>query len=198
MSEWRHIPGYEGLYCCSPAGRIKSLERVVKRRDGLNHTVPERVLTPVKHTHGYQQVTLCKNGKKERWLVHRLVALTFLPNPEGLPCINHKNEVKDDNRADNLEWCTTAYNNTYGDRVQRIAEKHRGLKHSPETRRRMSETKKHMPAEYHQKLSAAARGRKATSEARRKMSEYAKTRKRQPDGRWSREICPVSLPDGRN
>lgn len=199
MSGWRDIPGYEGLYCCSPAGQVKSLERVVRRRDGLSHTVPERVLAPARHPHGYQQVTLCKNGKKERWLVHRLVAMTFLPNPEGLPCINHKNEVKDDNRADNLEWCTVAYNNTYGDRVERIAEKHRGLRHSPETKRRMSETKKHhMPAEYHRKLSAAARARKATDETKRKISEYAKTRKRHPDGRWSSEICPISLPEGRN
>lgn len=75
---------------------------------------------------GYLYLTLTKkleNGKKvTKWVhVHRLVALTFIPNPTGLPCINHKDERRFNNSIENLEWCDTKYNNSYGTRLDRIS-----------------------------------------------------------------------------
>ena len=63
-----------------------------------------------------------KNGKVKAELIHRLVAIAFIPNPNELPQVNHKDENKDNNCADNLEWCDTKYNNTYGTRLYRAAE----------------------------------------------------------------------------
>lgn len=78
------------------------------------------------HTHidrnGYERVGLCKNGKQSLIFVHRLVAMAFIPNPDNLPWVNHKDENKTNNRVDNLEWCTSKENNSYGTRLQRIAE----------------------------------------------------------------------------
>ena len=181
---WLDIPGYEGLYQCSDAGRVKSLPRVIARKDGVLRRYPGQVLTPVVHTHGYRQVILCKDGEKKLTLVHRIVALTFIPNPESLPCINHKNQDKADNRSENLEWCSVAYNNTYGDRVQRIADKKRGSKHSAEAKKKMSEAHHNISEETRRKLSAAARRRITTDATRRKISSYARSRRRGEDGRW--------------
>lgn len=69
---------------------------------------------------------LSKDGHSKNCLVHRLVAMAFLPNPNKHDCVNHKNEVKIDNRVENLEWCSREYDNNYGTRNARISEKHSG------------------------------------------------------------------------
>ncbi len=69
---------------------------------------------------GYKKVKVYKNGKPQMAAVHRLVAFAFIPNPYDLPCINHKDEDKTNNRVDNLEWCTVKYNDNYGTRNERI------------------------------------------------------------------------------
>ena len=69
---------------------------------------------------GYFRVHLSKNGIDKKVLVHRLVAQAFIPNPENYPIINHKNEIKSDNRLENLEWCTIKYNNTYGNKIKKL------------------------------------------------------------------------------
>ena len=122
---WQDIPGYEGYYMSSTYGRIKSLERVVLNSNlkyGL-YSVKEHILTPIMHKDGYFFVGLHKNGKKKIISIHRLVGLTFLFNPNKLPCINHKSEVKTENQVWNLEWCTVEYNNNYGAAISKRVEK---------------------------------------------------------------------------
>ena len=70
---------------------------------------------------GYNTVNLYKNGKKKCFRVHRLVAQAFIPNTNNYPQVNHINEIKTDNRVDNLEWCTSEYNNNYGTKNERIS-----------------------------------------------------------------------------
>ena len=74
---------------------------------------PEIILSPKNNGTGYFIVCLYKNKTHKYYLIHRLVALTFLPNPDNLPCVNHKDEDKSNNRVDNLEWCTAKYNSNY-------------------------------------------------------------------------------------
>ena len=80
------------------------------------------VLAPIMNRDGYLLVRLSNKGKQKNYLIHRLVAIAFLPNPDNLPQINHINEVKTDNRLINLEWCTNEYNINYGTRTERALE----------------------------------------------------------------------------
>lgn len=98
---WKDIKDYEGLYKISNYGNVWSYKT-------------NRILKPSKNTHtNHLGVILCKNGKKKRFQIHRLVAQAFIPNPLNLPQVNHINEIQDDNRSINLEWCTLEYNNRY-------------------------------------------------------------------------------------
>ena len=112
---WREIKGYEGLYEVSNLGRIKSLN--------YRKTGKEWFLKPILSNNNYFHVNLYKNGKRKPFLIHRLVAEAFLDNPDNLPCINHKDEVKTNNSVDNLEFCSIQYNMTYNDLHLRRAEK---------------------------------------------------------------------------
>lgn len=116
--EWRPIKGYEN-YMVSSLGRIKSLnfgkEKILKIRYAS------------KHRQNYPTVRLCKNGKVTELKIHRLVGKTFLPNPNNLPMINHKDEDRTNNCVENLEWCDNKYNCNWGTRNKRIQEK-RGFK----------------------------------------------------------------------
>ena len=124
MEEWRDIEGYKGLYQVSNTGKVKSLERTVwNKGTGCYMTVHERILKGYDDGKGYLRVDLCKEGKVKQSLVHVLVATAFLDNPYNLPMINHRDENKENNNSENLEWCTSKYNNNYGTRTQRVAEK---------------------------------------------------------------------------
>lgn len=116
--EWRDIPGYEGIYKISNTGKVKSLERKVKKLYGYK-TISEKILKPIKDSRGYLIVNLCKENKMKSMKLHRLVASTFLTNPNNLPQINHKNEIKEDNRVTNLEYCDARYNTNFGSRNKR-------------------------------------------------------------------------------
>lgn len=112
--EWRDIPETYGLYQVSNLGRVKSLHHF--------HGFFEKIMRFDETDGGYYQVTLSVFGKKARYKVHRLVAMLFIPNPLNLPQINHKNENKKDNRAENLEWCDAKYNVNYGTSLARRIE----------------------------------------------------------------------------
>lgn len=100
---WKPVKGYEGLYEVSNLGRVKSLKYG-----------REKVLKPGDDNNGYLFVKLYKDGKRKHFKVHRLVAEAFLPNPEGLPEVNHRDEVKTNNVVYNLEFCSRWYNMHYG------------------------------------------------------------------------------------
>ena len=121
---WKDIEGYEGIYQVSNKGRVKSLKRKICSNSN-NHkynTLSEKLL---KLSGGgkYIQVILCKDGKTSAKLVHRLVAQAFIPNPNNLPCVNHKDENKKNNDVRNLEWCTYKYNNEYNGRIEKCKDK---------------------------------------------------------------------------
>lgn len=117
--EWRDIPGYEGLYQISSKGRARSIF-CESTRSGCKYTLKQRILKPTITNYGYAMVGLTdKDGKMRLVLIHRLVALAFLPNPDGLPVINHKDENKLNNCVENIEWCTRAYNNSYNDAAKK-------------------------------------------------------------------------------
>lgn len=100
---WKPIPEYEGYYEASSLGRIRSVNREITRNDGKVKKWGSAIKKPYPFK-GYLSVRLCKNHEGKNFLVHRLVALAFLSNPNNLPEINHKNGIREDNSVENLEW----------------------------------------------------------------------------------------------
>ena len=137
---WKDIQGYEGLYQVSNLGRVKSLGRFIDRLVTGNYWQEERILKPNKTKHGYLMVALRKNNKPNYFKVHRLVAITFIPNPENKPQIDHINAIKTDNTVNNLRWVTAKENvNNPLNMVHLIGKNHPmfGKKHSEETKNKM-------------------------------------------------------------
>lgn len=106
---WRPVVGYEGIYEVSNKGRVKSLIR------------GKGILKPSRHPNGYMSVELFrgKEPKSKRKTIHRLVAMAFIPNPNNLPFVNHRDESRDNNCVENLEWITHRDNLMYGTAPQR-------------------------------------------------------------------------------
>ena len=108
---WKDIPGFKGLYQASNQGRIRSLDKKVKYKNTSGTALRKgKVLSPKTTNTGYLEVVLMKNLVRYNKRVHRLIALTFIPNPNGYNIINHINENKKDNSVENLEWCTIKQN----------------------------------------------------------------------------------------
>jgi len=161
IEEWKDIKGYEGYYQVSNLGRVRSMPRTIHRKKFGNVYVKCHILKSTE-SFGYKYVSLCK-GSQKRLRIHRLVAEAFIPNPDNLPQVNHKDEDKSNNRADNLEWCTQEYNQSYGTGRIRNGEANRG--------RHLSDITK-------QKLRLANIGKHHSEETKRKMSESHKKRRK--------------------
>ena len=116
--EWRDIVGAEGIYQVSNQGRVRSVDRIDAngmKRNGI-------ILAQKNNRNGYKTVSLYFN---QRWYwpsVHRLVAEAFIPNPNNLPQVNHRDENKHNNSVENLEWCSAKYNTNYGLRGKKAGE----------------------------------------------------------------------------
>lgn len=117
VEKWRDIADYKGLYQISSIGRVRSLDRI----DALGRLRKGKVLADVGSMGGYRKITLHRDGNSKQKYIHCLVAETFIPNPDGLPEINHKDEDKTNNAVSNLEWCSRSYNINYGTRNERMA-----------------------------------------------------------------------------
>jgi len=107
---WKDIKGYEGTYQVSNKGRVRSVDRAVLNKNYQVNYVKGKMLANIFDKDGYKQVSLYKKGTQKEFKIHRLVALTFIEKIDGKDCVNHKNCIKTDNNANNLEWCTTQEN----------------------------------------------------------------------------------------
>lgn len=110
---WKPIPGFENSYQASNFGNIKSLSRPIYYKSGNYRMSKEIVLAKTIFGGQYYGVTLSENNKKRKHHLHRFIAETWIPNPENLPCVNHIDGNKLNNRIDNLEWCTYSHNNIH-------------------------------------------------------------------------------------
>ena len=108
---WKEIPGYDGVYKISNFGRLISLKS--GREKFLKFGI----------ANGYYQFNLRKDGGFKKVFIHRLVAFSFIENPENYPQVNHKDENKHNNNVSNLEWCTAKYNMNYGNRTKNASAK---------------------------------------------------------------------------
>ena len=119
---WKPITGFEGMYEVSNLGRVKSCKRTRLSKAKSISQVRERILKQRSDKNGYLEVALCRDGKLHFFRCHRLVASAFIPNPDHLPVINHKDENVSNNIVTNLEWCSVSFNTSYSvyKRSQRI------------------------------------------------------------------------------
>jgi hypothetical protein len=110
---WRGISGFESTHQVSNFGRVRSLDRIFIRKNGRIQPVKGRILKIFIDDEGYGSVGWSVEGRVGGGLVHRLVAESFIPNPENKPEVNHKDGVKSHNWVDNLEWVTSAENRAH-------------------------------------------------------------------------------------
>jgi hypothetical protein len=122
--EWRDVSGWIGFYQVSENGLVRSVARMAQRSDANPQPVFGKVMSTGIGSAGYPKVRLSRLGLRKMELVHRLVAEAFIPNPDGLPEVNHKNGDKTDCRVSNLEWASKSDNQLHAYRVL-------GIQHAP-------------------------------------------------------------------
>ena len=119
---WKPVVGYEGRDEVSNFGRVKSKERFRRANCGTFRRIDERIMKQCLDRDGYLSINLYNDCERKHALVHRLVAEAFIPNPNNLPQVNHKDERKTNNCIDNLEFCDAEYNTNYGKRNKKAGE----------------------------------------------------------------------------
>ena len=125
---WRPVRDFEGLYEVSNLARVRSLDIKTYQRfpSGVfSYVTRKGVMKKQYINRGYLSVRLNKDGVGFTKFVHRLVAEAFVPNPDNLPEVNHKDEDRTNNLPRNLEWCTNLYNVNYGTGKYRKTENYR-------------------------------------------------------------------------
>lgn len=154
---WRNVVTEEGIYenyKVSNLGRVKSLNYHREKR--------EKILSPDEDRYGYLRVVLCKNGKTKRYIVHRLVAMAFIPNIMNYNCIDHRDTNKKNNNVLNLTWVTHKQNNNNELTKKKRSETKKGKHHTEETKNKLREIRK---------------GKKLSDETKNKISESLKGKK---------------------
>lgn len=133
MEQWKDIIGYEGFYQVSDAGRVRSVDRCIIYSNGNIHYYNGQILKGFISTSGYMAVDLYNHKKRNRFYVHRLVAIHFVENKDPVYAneVNHIDENKLNNSVANLEWCTSSENTLHGTCIER-ANKTRKQKHIAE------------------------------------------------------------------
>ena len=107
---WKPVVGYEGFYEISSMGRLRSVDRIIIDINGRASLLKGKLVVLTHSLDGYLKVLLSKNGKQRSFKIHRLVAMAFIPNPEGKKFVDHINAIRDDNRVENLRWVTAKEN----------------------------------------------------------------------------------------
>lgn len=114
--EWKDVVGYEGYYAVSNLGRIAMIRTSCEyTRNGKTFTKsckPHICGTSISPSTQYQRITFVRNGKKDTQLLHRVIAMAFIPNPYNLPCVDHIDDNPHNSIASNLQWCTYKTNNS--------------------------------------------------------------------------------------
>lgn len=144
------VVGYEGYYEVDQLGRVFGVDRTIFVNDNgrvYDKPIAGKQMKQTLHDKGYKIVSLTKNGKTKLCFVHRIVAEAFIPNPDNLPMVNHKDEDKTNNFLENLEWCTALYNNTYGNAQKKRVRKIKGVPLTEEHKRKIGEGVRRSQAE---------------------------------------------------
>lgn len=195
---WKPVIGYEGLYEVSNLGHVRSLNRIVNSSDRFFHQLTRihygKTLTPSLEQNGYLTVRLCYQQKVKAFSIHKLVAQAFIPNPNNLPQVNHKDEDKTNNCVDNLEWCTAKYNCNYGTRSIRLSNKLKGRVFTDDQKQHMSESQKGkvVSDDIRKKISESHKGIKFTEEHKQHISEKLREYKTRTMGKKVKQINPIT------
>ena len=182
MENWRSIKGFEGLYEVSDLGNVKSLARAVYSNGKLHQRKSEKILKSHMNNN-YAMVVLCKDGKIYPKTVHRLVAETFIPNPDNKPTVDHVDTNRSNNAVSNLRWVTYKENsnNILTRRhlsQSKVGHTYWGRKLTESERQKISNALKGraFSDEHRQALSDSHRGKQLSEETKKKLSELCKGR----------------------
>ena len=147
---WKDIKGYDGLYMISDMGEIKSLPKNHRYGSKVERILKSGKTKKQRSGETYPTICLCKDGVVTEYKIHRLVAETYIPNPENKSTVNHINGIKNDNRVENLEWATPSEQNYHmwktglikiSDKWKEAMKSNIGRKHSNESKLKMREAK---------------------------------------------------------